>query len=1087
MASVVMAGKFLAGSLWISTLLVSGLARADEGIDFFESKIRPVLVRECYECHSAEGKQLQGGLLLDHQAGMLKGGDSGPAVTPGKVEGSLLIAALRHEGFEMPPKGKLPDEVINDFVRWVEMGAPDPRTDAVTVATQGMTLEEAAEHWAFKPLSSPQLPSVQESGWVIKPIDHFVLARLEAEGLRPVRQATKREWLRRATFDLTGLPPAPEEIAAFLSDESDSAYETVLERLLGSPHYGERWGRHWLDVARYAEDQAHTFAVKPSTSGYRYRDWVIDALNDDMPFDRFVKLQIAADLIDLDPSERFRHLPALGFFGLGAQYYKNSDAERAKADELDDRVDTLSRGFLGLTVSCARCHDHKYDAIPTQDYYSLAGVFQSCRLDDAALVPQAEVQAYQASQERIKAADEAVKKFLADNKRIAAESHALRLADYAVAARALIPPADGVSAVKVEGDAIRKAAEEAKPNRLSPTILKRWVEWLASSAPAAPKLVQNFISAKGDEIPNAAAEVAEGLKLALDVRAGRVPAPKATDSATGEAKKHDNGTPRYITPVLSKSNPIVDIDIDLTDAKELHLVIADAGDGKSCDHADWIEPRLIGPDGPIKLTDLKWKSAETGYGSINIDRNVSGQPLKVGGTAFANGIGTHAPSVIVFDLPAGVTRFQCKAGVDNGGSDQAQGDESATVQFRVYTERPNDQELIMAGQAKPDQGVLGEDHAELVRWALADKGLFRVSDDELAEALDGETKSEWEKMRAEQKAAKEAAVPQYPVAHVIAEAQVADMPVFIRGNPARKGEVAPRKFLSLLASVAPDPFRNGSGRLELAEAIASPANPLTPRVFVNRVWQQHFGRGLVGTPSNFGALGERPSHPELLDHLAGQFVASGGSIKQLHRDIMLSATYRSSSDWDAKAAEIDGDNRLLWRMNRRRLDVEAWRDSLLSVSGKLQRTFSGPSTELDAGDNVRRTVYGKVSRHELNGLLRLFDFPDANITSERRSETTVPQQQLFVLNSPFMVEQAKEVAERFFGDAETNPEAQIRAAYEVLYGRPASEEEVALGLDFLKGSRPDGNEADKESEGGLTRPQRYAQVLLGANEFTFID
>jgi hypothetical protein len=244
---------------------------------------------------------------------------------------------------------------------------------------------------------------------------------------------------------------------------------------------------------------------------------------------------------------------------------------------------------------------------------------------------------------------------------------------------------------------------------------------------------------------------------------------------------------------------------------------------------------------------------------------------------------------------------------------------------------------------------------------------------------------------------------------------------------------------------------------------------------------------LVGTPSNFGALGERPSHPELLDHLAGQFVASGGSIKQLHRDIMLSATYRSSSDWDAKAAEIDGDNRLLWRMNRRRLDVEAWRDSLLSVSGKLQRTFSGPSTELDAGDNVRRTVYGKVSRHELNGLLRLFDFPDANITSERRSETTVPQQQLFVLNSPFMVEQAKEVAERFFGDAETNPDAQIRAAYEVLYGRPASEEEVALGLDFLKGSRPDGNEADKESEGGLTRPQRYAQVLLGANEFTFID
>ncbi len=1125
--------RSIATVVLLAGLSVAPSARADEGLEFFESKIRPVLVKECYECHAADAKQIHGGLLLDHQAGLLKGGDSGPAVTPGDVQASSLIAALRHESFEMPPEGKLPDEVIQDFVRWVEMGAPDPRSEATETKSLAMSLEEAANHWAYRPLVRPALPPLADASWPLNDIDHFVLARLESEGLRPVRPATKREWIRRATFDLIGLPPTPQEIDAFLADESSSAYETVVERLLGSPHYGERWGRHWLDVARYAEDQAHTFAVKPSTSGYRYRDWVIDALNDDLPYDQFVKLQIAADLMDLDEAARFRHLPALGFFGLGAQYYKNSDAERAKADELDDRVDTLTRGFLGLTVSCARCHDHKYDAIPTQDYYSLAGVFQSSKLDDAALVPQPQVEAYQASQQRITKADEAVKAFVAQQQRTAAETEALKLADYALAAwRFRQAEAAGTP---------RPLAELASSTGLAEPLLRRWIEWLGDESrrqPAPPDTVQAWVrlanapaakpavadAATGAATPDApAAELASNseaatasgpvpaspveaestasaeseltalaerieteLRIALDIRAGRLPA--GTDLAAGtdltadaaSPPKYEPGKPRYTSPLVTKLNPIVDVAVDLTGATQLHLVISDAGDGKSCDHADWVEPLLLHPDGPIRLTDLKWKKVETGFGNVNVDRNVSGQPLRIGGQTFANGLGSHAPCVIVYDLPPGVTRFQARAGLDNGGSDQGACGDQASIQFRVYTEQPNDLQQLQAGEVKPDQGVLSQTQTELLKWALADKGMFAISDKQLDQLLSGPPLEQLTQLRDELKSVQQAAVPQYPVAHVISEAQIADMHVFIRGNPARRGELAPRRFLRVLADVAPADFAQGSGRLELANAIADPRNPLTPRVFVNRVWQQHFGRGLVGTPSNFGALGEAPTHPELLDHLAAKFVASGWSIKSLHREIMLSATYRLSSDWDEQAAAVDGDNRWLWRMNRRRLDVEAWRDSLLAVSGRLDGKLTGPSTELDASDNVRRTVYGKISRHELNSLLRLFDFPDANITSERRSETTVPQQQLFVLNSPFMVEQAKAVAQRLFGDAQRPIEDQIRDAFLVLYGRPASDAELSLGAAFLGRPTTDENEQ-------LSRAQRYAQVLLGANEFTFVD
>jgi hypothetical protein len=745
-------------------VVVPSLRAADpdpKGVEFFESKVRPVLVEQCYKCHSVQAGKSKGGLTLDTRATTLKGGDTGPAVVPGNAEKSLLLAAIRHEGdVKMPPKTKLPDAVINDLRRWVEMGAPDPRERA---AAPPSTIDwtKARQFWSFLPVRKPAPPAVKDAAWPKTDIDRFILARLEGEGLPHAAPADKRTLIRRATFDLTGLPPTPDEIDTFLKDDSPDAFAKVVDRLLKSPHYGERWARHWLDVARYAEDQAHTFGVKPNTEAYRYRDWVIDALNADMPYDLFVKRQIAADMIDGDTPDGIKQRPALGFFGLGAQYYKNSDAARAAADELDDRVDTLARGFLGLTVSCARCHDHKFDPIPTQDYYSLAGVFSSCKLANLPMVPKAEADRYAAAQKPLQEADSKLKEL--------------------------------------------QKAEKSKPTA----------------------------------------------------------------------------------------------------------------------------------DGKQRIKDL---------------------------------------------------------------------------------------------QAEMDK-------------------------------------------------LKKSAPPAPPMAHALAEAAPTDMHVYVRGNPAQQGDLAPRRFLRVLAGDDPPHFTKGSGRLELANAIASKDNPLTARVIVNRVWAWHFGRGLVGTPSNFGQLGERPTHPELLDDLAARFVENGWSLKWLHREIVLSATYQQDS---AAHETVDPDNRLLGRMNRRRLDVEAYRDALLAASGQLDQSFGGPTLDLNSGQNRRRTLYGKVSRHELNGLLRLFDFPDANITSERRTETTVPQQQLFVMNSPFVIGQAKALAARVSSE-ERDDAGRVRRAYLLAYGRPATEAEVTVARHYL------GGKDDSTEKNSLTRWERYAQALLAANEFLYVD
>lgn len=1035
-----------------------------EQTEFFEKKIRPVLSAHCYSCHAADAKNLKGGLLLDTRAGIRKGGDSGPAVVPGNVDESLLIAALKHESFEMPPKGQLNESVISDFVSWIEMGAPDPRDGGAAVSGE-IDFEEARRFWSFQPVTLPDLPDVRRTNWPRTDIDFLVLHQLEQRGLTPVRDADRRQLIRRATFDLTGLPPTPVEVAEFLADESDDAFSKVIDRLLQSKHYGERWGRHWLDVARYAEDQAHTFAVRPNSNGYRYRDWVISAFNTDMPYDQFVQLQIAGDLIGPVSEESWDHLVALGFFGLGAQYYKNSDAERAKADELDDRVDTLSRGFLGLTVSCARCHDHKFDPIPTQDYYSLAGIFRSSRLHNAPLCTPEYVRQYNDGQKTIKACEKAFKDFVADQKSRAAESKVDQISHYMQAVWKYRHAAAGQSSMDLP--------KFAAANQVNEFLLKRWISFLDPKnsdkvSELAPwfAIVSDARRKEGESaIPADVVAVADAfqarLQKQLDIRDG---VSVANLVQHDPEKPHEPGRPRFVTPVVTKARPTAGIDVDITGAKQLYLVVSDGGNGMSCDHSDWLEPKLIAPDGETKLTDLKWKSLD-GFGGGRVNRNYAGQPLRVGGKMYENGIGVHAPCVIIYDLPSGVTRFKAVGGLDNSGSDQGGCGDQASVQFSVYTEQPT---------AGP--GGSGKD---LITKILGKDGPFAVSDSDLEQFLDGELRNEFTRLKSEFEEAKQSAPAMYPVAHSYAEGSAADMKVFVRGNPANQREVAPRRFLSVLTPGENRPYKDGSGRRELAAAVASPDNPLTARVIVNRIWQHHFGRGIVATPSNFGMQGERPTHPALLDYLAATFMQNGWSIKALHRHIMNSSVYRLSTESHAANREADADNRYLWKMNRRRLDVEAWRDALLDVSGRLDRSIGGPSTNLADAGNVRRTVYAKVSRHDLDSLLRLFDFPDANITSATRSETTVPQQQLFVLNSPFMIQQAKAFAARLNSNAEANDAARIQLAFELAYGRPPTEHERELGLAYLAGS-------DDEDQ-KLSRMERYAQILLAANEFLYLD
>ena len=950
------------------------------GIEFFEKKVRPVLIQQCYGCHSVAAKKTMGKLALDSRSALLMGGQTGPVVVPGHPESSRLLEAVRYTrpDLQMPPNSKLPDAVIADLTEWIKMGAPWPgEEEGETIQGKGKR-EKGKEgapsslpaslnpqrFWAFQPVRKVVPPAVKAKSGVLNPIDRFIQAKLEAKGLKPAPPADRRTLIRRAYFDLIGLPPTPDEVNAFLADKSPDAWAALINRLLESPHYGERWGRYWLDIARYGEDQAHSFEPRLYPQGFRYRDWLARALNSDMPYDRFIKEQIAADLLN-EPNLR-EQLPALGFFALGPVYY----GDEKMYDQYDDRIDTLSRGFLGLTVACARCHDHKFDPISQKDYYALAGVFASTGYIEVPL-GSADAKANFGKAEaavnrhtRIDAQNQQIDKFL-DAQETASRSRLLsQTARYMVGAWKLHNRRKTNPKVSVE--------QVAKEENLYGVVLERWDKYLK-------------------------------------------------DSQTG----HDKDRPQL---------------------------------------ADW--KRMVQQEDA--KTDLSTNEA---------------------GLA---------------------------------------GAQKAAVAFQeVVLALSRRREALAAPQTPAKSGSVGQDkpqpldkaETETLNALVGNEGVLAVPRDQIEKVLPEADKTRLAALKADLERLKAE-----PFIHALTEGtKIANVPVLLRGNPNTPGEEAPRHFLTVLAGGSAPPFQQGSGRLELANAIADKNNPLTARVMVNRIWQHHFGTGLVRTASNFGLLGEPPSHPELLDWLASHFVANdergmmsdernsnsslithhssfacNWSLKKLHRMIMLSAAYKRSGAGNLRDEEVDPDNRLLWRMPARRLEVEAWRDAMLAVSDKLDRTVGGPSVPLSSPDNFRRTFYASVSRHDLDSMLRLFDYPDPNVTSDARTTTTVPLQQLFVLNSEFMIRQAKAFAARLTANAGESDADRIRKAFLLAYNRLPSDRELLLGLTFLQ-QKPSadsagnasltlaGNKAPMPTVTTLSRWEQYAQVLLSANEFMVID
>jgi hypothetical protein len=900
---------------------VNAQTRAASSPDFFESKIRPILATNCYSCHT--DSQL-GGLRVDSSEALLKGGGRGPAIVPGDPDKSLLISAVRQTDadLKMPMGGKLKPAEVADLAEWIKAGAVWSKSAApVVAATAGKKYVISAERrqfWSLVLLANPPVPSVKDTKWAKTDIDRFVLANLEKQGLKPVPPANKRDLIRRATLDLTGLPPTPEETAAFLKDTSPEAFGKVVDRLLASPHYGERWGRYWLDIARYGEDDYRS--LNPNPKGYRpypnaylYRDWVIQAFNDDLPYDQFVKAQLAGDL--MDPKIRYKMLPATGFLGLGPWYYDNGSNEVTRADERHDRVDAVTRGFLGLTVACARCHDHKYDPIPQSDYYALAGVFYNTIYEEYPAAPKKVVEDYTKLEDDLDLKQKIMQEESQNLSTELSRTLALQIANYL----------EGV--YEVAGKPKKEIAQVVEQRKLDYELLERWIKYMGKVTDKYKyKEPWQAMMKKGGS-PEEAKKLAEKFQ---------------TDVLEAMLQKTD---------IDAQNKVIADKDIEGTKPKKRTDKPSNFVSNKDFNPGSWL--RLLSlPDDQNNL----W---------IEI--------------------------------------------------------------FQRELRDDDDPNAMMASGRQGNPGVL------LFRgWGLQTR-------------VGPETQARIKSLQDDVDAARKKLEPHYPFIHGVKDSETpVNIPLSIRGNPENLGPEVQRHFLSVLSEGDPDPLTKGSGRLAVADDIVN--QPIALRVIVNRIWKEHFDTGIVDTPSNFGQMGERPTNPELLEYLASTFVKDGLSIKKLHREIMLSSVYQLGTQNDQANFGKDSGNRAYWRFNRRRMDAEQLRDSVLAVAGNLDDSIGGQSQDLTPAFK-RRTVYGKVSRYKLDTYLQTFDFPSPNISAEKRFTTTVPLQRLFLMNSDFMQIEAEELAKRV--SAEPDNKARIKKMYQLVYGRDPSEEEIRLAIDYL--------------------------------------
>ena len=992
-------------------------APAPEGVAFFEQKIRPVLVSTCYECHSAEAKskgKLKGGLFLDTRAALLTGGDEGAAIVPGKPDDSLLIKALRwsREDLHMPPKKKLPPEVIADFEKWISMGAPDPRSGEVAKARREISIPQGRDYWAFRPLKSVTVPVVKNAAWAKTPIDRFILAKQEAAKVTPSKPIAREQLLRRATFDLTGLPPTVEEVAAFVADSSPSALASVVNKLLARATYGERWGRHWLDVVRFAESNGYEFdGFRPGA--FHYRDWVIRALNDGMPYDRFIRWQLAGDRIQPDTLEG---ASAAGFLVAGPYpgQITTKTIERIRYDQLDDMVSTIGSGFLGLTFGCVRCHDHKYDPIPQTDYYGIAAalartVHGELKIDRAHEETQRKLAAHRLAAEPLHAA----------LKQFEAEQFPARFGKFLETEPA-------------------KETNSAPWQMLEPLS----AEALAASLEVGTNGVVRYLGnkAKDDTYTVKATTYQRGLRaLRLD--------------ALADAALPAKG------PGLSDNGNFVLSDFKVT-ARPL--------DAKSKDKPVTLKLKAVAASFEqdkyplVAVTDNRANSGWAIAPQFGKDHaavfSIVGEPVGFEG-------GTELEFQIKFTGFFGIGRMRLGFSNDKAPGTLAQAkDEQNLRELQTV--------LSTTG------GALNEtNRAALFRWYAK-----------------FDTEAQRLKAIVREHAGKTPKPDLVPVYSTKAGGQ--DVHLLRRGEVDSKISKADPSYLQVLNTAADGakrwlPKPEADPRIALGDWLTDAehgAGSLLARVMVNRVWQHHFGRGLVATPNDFGVQGKPPTHPKLLDWLAGEFVRGGWQLKPLHQLIMASAVYQQGAELKPANLKADPENKLWWHRPALRLEAEAIRDALLTVGGRLDEKLYGPSET--NYESARRSVYLRVKRSELIPFLTLFDAPEPAASVGERGATTLPTQALAMMNSTFVRDIADRLTKRVLQPG-VAPAAAIAQASRIALGRAPTAAEQARLVKFyneqialISPTYDDPKAAAAEIARALTET---CLVLLCMNEFIYVD
>ena len=1230
-----------------------------EGIAFFEKKIRPLMVERCLECHT--GDEPESGLLMDSLAGLLKGGLRGPAIVIGNPEESLLVRALRHgEILKMPAKEKLPAPLIADVAAWIKMGAPWPNAEPVTLPTNESGSDEVTftneqlNFWSFRPPVKAATPRVKNQAWVRSPIDAFILRKLEAAGFDPASPATKRVLIRRATFDLLGLPPTPEEVDAFIANESPNAFAKLIDRLLNSPRYGERWGRHWLDVARYADsnglDENLAFA-----NAFHYRDYVIAAFNKDKPFDWFVREQVAGDLVlrraggppaseHVEAKQASRLLydwdadyegdVATGFLALGAKMLAEDDPTKMQMDIIDEQVDTLGRAFLGLTFGCARCHDHKFDPIPTADYYSLAGIFKStktmenfsvvARWQEKPLATSEARAALEAHKKQLEAKQAAIDKLVNDSTDTVLAEARQHVGDYLLATLELDRLNNLIANATVYGDSpdptslpnsllieseqfdrgnvlrdttnwgkgigvlvnkgetpnfaeydievkeaglyqleIRVAAEASRPTMVivngqlakkdaAATVTGSWYpngqKWFVEGFyylnagknlirleqptffPHIDKLL--FVPAPADA---QASSPAQALPAFAENKQDGVVLVEAETVARGNLEVVTEGYGEGIGIIggpggLNEGEFDIDVPADGTYTIAFRYAAAEARAAKLLVNGRLINPKATGEvTGSWNPDTQRWHREgrarlKAGKTVLRIERDgpIShiDKIMLIEASRFGGQSNEFAPLGDYEPKPEFVEQWldYLKKTKDDPNSPFAEwqppsfnGKPKATASVRELAAkynrraydglpRPSSERSGKATALEGDRTKKGSDQAFLA--VLNDPaGPFKTPNT-IEVYFAAESHAQLTTLRAEKKKL-DASMPKYPETMAVSDATPENIRIHIRGSHLTQGRAVPRRVPRVFTRDQSTVFGDdGSGRLQLASWLTEQDQPLTARVIVNRIWLWHFGEGLVRSPDNFGKLGLRPTHPELLDWLAVHFVESGWSIKELHRTIMFSSTYQMSTAFNEQAMAVDPDNNLWWRFNRRRIEAESIRDSILAAAGTLDLSMGGtilPTANrayVTSTANVdpvaymtnRRSLYMPVVRSALYDVFQAFDFAEPSVSAGQRQSTTVAPQALFMMNSKLVSDATRAMAERLLADGSADHASKVDDVYRVAYGRAPSAAEMGRALQFVeaytesliaKETSPD--------EARVKAWQSLCRVVLSANEFIYME